>query len=195
MGFRGPKPDPAAVKEAKGNPGRRPIGADPVIDEQADASHGEIMVAPNDVQPPAWLKDDALEIWNKLAPRLVRMKLLSPVDAPAFGRYCRDFARWEKMQTELDQRGETYESESQHGKLRRIDPAFMIADRLGRQLLALESLFGLNPAERQRLFAARASNPLPTDLFGYPVAGGNAKKRSDEDAPVRGKSSPVGLLN
>jgi hypothetical protein len=29
MGRRGPKPQPASVKQAKGNPGHRPIGADP----------------------------------------------------------------------------------------------------------------------------------------------------------------------
>jgi P27 family predicted phage terminase small subunit len=194
MGFRGPKPDPAAVKEAKGNPGRRPIGADPVTDDQAGASHGEITTAPNDVVPPVWLKGKALDVWNRIGPRLVKMRLLSPIDAEPFARYCRNFARWEKMQTELDERGETYESESQHGKLRRIDPSFMIADRLERSLMAIEDRFGLSPSERQRVYAARAANPNATDLFGWPIAGGKAKK-PDEDAPVRGKSSPVGLLN
>src|SRR5688572_1554207 len=166
MGRRGPKSQPAAVKRAKGNPGHRPIGADPQpAAAQGDASAEKTAVVA--VEAPAWLKKEGLKIWERLAPRLVSMKLLSPIDAEAFGRYCRSFARWEKMQRILDEEGETYESESQHGKLKRAHPAFLISDRLERQLLSTEDRFGLNPAERQRLYAARAAQPgFPGDLFG-----------------------------
>lgn len=189
MGFRGPKPEPAAVKIAKGNPGNRPIGADPVVD--LPEQHAKI-------EPPVWLKKEGLKIWGRLAPRLAAMKLLSAVDAEAFGRYCRNFARWQKMQLTLDNEGETYESESAHGKLKRCHPAFLISDRLERQLLASEDRFGLNPAERQRLFAARAANPNLGDLFGglpatqAPAAG---KPRGNDGKPTAHPGSPIGLLN
>lgn len=183
---RGPKPAPAVVKEAKGNPGRRRIGADPVI---AAASAGG-------VSPPMWLKGDGLKVWNRLAPNVARLKLLTPVDAESFARYCRNLSRWLKMQDVLDKEGETYESESAHGKLKRAHPAFLIGDRLARLLETQEAVFGLNPAERQRIFAARSMTPDPAgDLFG---------PRRDDAPPAPGpvgaeaaapKAGPVGLLN
>jgi P27 family predicted phage terminase small subunit len=204
MGRRGPKPQPASVKQAKGNPGHRPIGADPdasATPGQAETYEKATAVA---VEAPVWLKAEGRKVWDRLAPRLVAMKLLSPIDAEAFGRYCRSFARWEKMQRVLDEEGETYESESQHGKLKRAHPAFLISDRLERQLLATEDRFGLNPAERQRLYAARAAQPaLPGDLFGglpvgHPPAG-DKRPRGEQRPSVSpdrsGPSSPVGFLN
>lgn len=178
----GRKPAPAVVKEAKGNPGRRPIGTDPVVSVSQTGG----------VAPPAWLKKDGLKIWNRLAPNVARLKLLTPVDAESFARYCRNLARWLKMQDVLDKEGETYESESAHGKLKRAHPAFLIGDRLGRLLESQEAVFGLNPAERQRIFAARSMTPDPAgDLFGG--------RRDDAPAPPPDaevpKTGPVGLLN
>lgn len=188
MGRRGPKPEPAAVKEAKGNPGRRPIGSDPAVD-QADAR----------VAPPAWLKKDGLAVWQRLAPRLSALKLLTQTDVETFARYCRNFARWLRMQERLDKQGEIYEIETASGIVRRADPAFLIGDRLERQLAAAEAAFGLNPADRQRIFAARAGMAgYGADLFGNPVAPAKAKTTRGmaahagaEDQPQRG---PVGLL-
>lgn len=191
MGRRGPKPEPAAVKEAKGNPGHRPIGADAAPADGASAQSSGAVVAP------AWLKKAGLDVWNRLAPRLVAQRLLGQVDAEAFARYCRNFARWHRMQNMLDKAKEFYESESAHGKLWRIHPAFSIAERLERNLLAAEDRFGLNPAERQRIFAARAAGAGAGDLFGdqprqpadRPPTEGAA------DAEQSKSKSAIGLLN
>ena len=177
----GRKPAPAVVKEAKGNPGRRRVGADPVVSSSQTGG----------VAPPVWLKGDGLKVWARLAPNVARLKLLTPVDAESFARYCRNLSRWLKMQDVLDKEGETYESESAHGKLKRAHPAFLIGDRLARLLESQEAVFGLNPAERQRIFAARSMTPDPAgDLFG---------PRRDEpvspDAPAPASIGPVGLLN
>ena len=191
MGRRGPKPEPAAVKIAKGNSGRRPIGADPVVPDDRDADTSK--VGPKGIAPPRWLKGEGLKVWKRLEPRLTAMKLLTQIDAEAFGRYCRNFARWLKMQQTLDDEGETYESESAHGKLKRAHPAFLIADRLERQLASAEANFGLNPAERQRLFAARAVGQIG-DLFG----GSGVPEKKPAAAPVKSEPprspSAVGFL-
>lgn len=179
----GRKPAPAVVKEAKGNPGRRRIGADPVFD----------IALTGGVAPPAWLKGEGLRVWARLAPNVARLKLLTPVDAESFARYCRNLARWLKMQDVLDKEGETYESESAHGKLRRAHPAFLIGDRLGRLLESQEAVFGLNPAERQRIFAARSMTPDPAgDLFGPRRDDASSTTPAPEAAKPAG---PVGLLN
>lgn len=180
---RGPKPAPAAVKEAKGNPGRRRIGADPIDVSQTGG-----------VAPPDWLKGGGLAVWNRLAPNVARLKLLTPVDAESFARYCRNLARWLKMQDVLDKEGETYESESAHGKLKRAHPAFLIGDRLGRLLESQEAVFGLNPAERQRIFAARSMTPDPAgDLFGG--RRDDAPPSSPDPEAPKPATGPVGLLN
>lgn len=182
MGRRGPKPEPAEIKIAKGNPGRRKIGSDPFL---GDGASGKVV-------PPAWLKKDALTVWNRLAPRLVALKLLTPTDADTFGRYCRNFARWLAMQNRLDTKGEIYEIETASGIVRRSDPAFMISDRLERQLVSTEAVFGLNPAERQRIFAARANKTVSDgDLFSANVPAAVA----DRPAPrVSNQPQPIGFL-
>lgn len=196
MGRRGPKPEPAAVKLQKGS-SRRPVGADPQEDGEESARASRIAA-------PAWLKNDGLKVWDRLAPRLSQMKLLASIDAETFARYCRNFARWLKMQKTLDDEGETYESESAHGKLKRAHPAFLIADRLERQLASAEASFGLNPAERQRIFAARAAAATGgsyPDLFGNPAdqqAAPKGKGKAKTQAPAADQPAPrksaVGFL-
>lgn len=194
MGRRGPKPEAAVIKAKKGNPGHRPLGADPTPEREEAAPPKKQLK----LSPPAWLKRDrGLEVWNRIAPRLITLKLLTPTDVDTFARYCRNFARWLKLQLVLD-KGETYESESAHGKLKRAHPAFLIADRLERQLLAAEDRFGLNPAERQRLFAARSQSPDPAarDLFGDDMPGRRTNDPAAKPTPAaQPEESPVGLLN
>ncbi len=189
MGRRGPKPDPAAVREQKTavrsrHPSRRPTVAD-AVPVAAGA-------------PPVWLKKDGLDIWKRLAPTLRAAKLLADVDSPAFARYCRNYARWLKMQRDMDKFGEAYETEGQFGKMKRVNPSFLISDRVERMLLAFEDRFGLNPAERQRIMAARANTGASGDLFAAP--GKDAERRDGDPAspaspaaePIEG---PIGLLN
>lgn len=191
MGRRGPKPEPAAVKEAKGKPGRRPIGSDPV-DAAVDA-------VPALIDAPDWLNAEGRSVWDRLAPRLVALKLLTQTDAETFARYCKNFARWLKMQTRLDTLGEIYEIETASGIVRRADPAFLIGDRLERQLVSAEAVFGLNPAERQRIYAARANGAGSgdRDLFGHPNTPATGKGKGTagktQPAPARPKSA-IGFL-
>jgi len=191
MGRRGPKPEPASVKKAKGNSGHRPIGEDPAAAETAPAeskTETRAVVVPI-VHPPKWLKKGGLLVWNRLAPRLIAMRLLSQIDAETFARYCRNFARWHDMQKRLDTEGEIYEIETASGTVRRYDPAFVIADRLERQLSAAEANFGLNPAERQRLFAARAAAAAQgAGLFDDHQS---ASKQEQSKAPTSPQQSPA----
>ena len=180
------------MKLAKGNPGNRRVGEEPKVDEAAAPAVAAGVI------PPTWLKDEGLRIWNELAPRLQQMNILRRLDAAAFGRYCRNFARWLKMQKILDDEGETYESESPHGSYKRAHPAYIIADRLERQLAAAEANFGLNPAERQRLFASRAALGAAGTLFDdEPAATKRPAQSTPPPEPVEkpGKSGVVGLLN
>jgi phage terminase small subunit len=100
----GPKPQSAAEREQK----------EPVRSKQRKQQAApEVALPAGGLQPPAWLKKDGLRIWERLAPPLRAAKLLAQTDVDAFARYCRNFARWVKMQKEIDNKGEAYESESQ----------------------------------------------------------------------------------
>ena len=186
---RGPKPQPEAVRSQK---------------EAVRSMHQprpalpDVAVPIGGVQPPKWLKKEGLRIWQRLSPTLQDLKLLTQADAETFARYCRNYARWLDAEKAIDKEGATYESESQWGKLKRVNPVFLIADRLERQLLAAEDRFGLNPAERQRIFAARADRGQ-RDLFTPHSPSPSVKREGDPAAsPVPAAQpidAPEGFLN
>lgn len=191
MGRRGPKPKPQAVKQQKKavrSTRSKRVAAAASTPTSSEGSSGA----------PSWLKGEALKVWQRLAPQLRQAKLLADVDAMAFARYCTHFARWLDLQNRLKKNGDIYEIETASGKVRRADPAFLMADRLDRMLLAFEDRFGLNPSERQRIFVARAQGGVG-DLFGNQTSGGSNPRADDPaaDATPAAKptDTPVGLLN
>jgi P27 family predicted phage terminase small subunit len=121
--------------------------------------------------------------------------LITSVDVTTFARYCRNFARWLKMQRTLDDNTETYRVETASGVVHRARPEFLIADRLERQLMSAEDRFGLNPAERQRIMAARAQTGVSGDLFAANVV--REERENPMESPTHGPSGqgPIGLLN
>lgn len=185
--MRGPKPKPDAVKAQ-----RAPVRSQRKAKAQADSAPLEA----GGLKAPDWLKDEALVEWRRLAPTLQAAKLLTVTDVTAIARYCRNLARWLKMQHALDDGGEIYTVTTASGTVHRPRPEFLIADRLERQLLATEDRFGLNPAERQRIMAARAQTGVSGDLFAQPA---EAKREGDIAAsaakPAAPIASPIGMLN
>jgi P27 family predicted phage terminase small subunit len=187
---RGPKPEPAAVRDQK-EPVRSVHQPRLPSPEASFASNGA-------VEPPKWLRKEGRRIWDRLSPPLQAAKLLTQADAETFARYCRNFARWIDAEKAIDKEGATYESESQWGKLKRVNPVFLIADRLERQLLAIEDRFGLNPAERQRIFAARAQTGAPGDLFSQQARPSDRRERDPATQPTQPAEpieAPEGFLN
>lgn len=183
----GRRPDPAGVAAAKApvrSTRRKPA-------EAVDAA-----VQESGLKAPTWLKGEGLAIWQKRAPVLRQARLLQAADELAFARYCRNFALWLDLRKGLDKDGYTYEAATVGGgTLRRADPSFLIADRIERQLLAVEDRFGLNPAERQRIIAQRAAG---AGQGGLPLEGGGSRE-SDPATPAAAAAapvaSPIGMLN
>lgn len=198
MGRRGPKAEPAAIRDQKAavrsQRTKSRIGLSSGNNQDGDGSNASAGAAPS------WLKKDGLQIWNRLSPILRSAKLLTDADLPAFSRYCRNYARWLKMQREMDRLGESYETDGQFGKMKRVNPAFLISDRTERMLLAFEDRFGLNPAERQRIFVARAQTGVSGDLFSSSQPSKPSDRRdgdpaADPTAPAAPEQGPVGFLN
>ncbi len=153
----GRRKTPAGEAVAKGNPGHRPIAAAP-----------SLPVAEGDARAPSWLSTDGAAIWARLAPELTRLKLLQSPDALTFGRYCQYFALWMKANKALQTEDLVKETVSEHVTMDRLNKNLQAALLLDRRLTDMEDRFGLNPANRQRIFALRAQGngqgALPGEL-------------------------------
>lgn len=178
---RGRKADPAAVKAAKGNPGKRRI---------VDVSAAEVAAVIGKVTPPAHLSKEAREMWLRYAPELERLNFLRASDAPAFARYCEGLAQFWKATRALRKEPTVYWTETPHGKMRRLNPWFMVQDRLDRRLLALEDRFGINPAARQSIMYRLAQAPAPNATLD--LLDNGIKEPGDSEGVAE---SPVGFLN
>lgn len=181
---RGRKPQPEAVNDAKGNPGRRRRASPPAT----DAAEGRA----KSTAPPE-LADQARQIWDAIAPELTRLNFLRDIDRQAFARYCVHLARWWELTKDLAANGETYVTESNHGTMERVRPNFIVRERLEKRLEVAEDRFGLNPASRQQIMQRLAGLVPPAPTGGLFEGRGGEDGSSDSDrAPAA--PSPIGLL-
>ena len=156
MGLRGPAAEPAARKQRKGNPGRRPIGDAPELDL--------VDIDDVDLPPILNLSGLALEIWKSQTPRLRQLKLLQAPDATVFARYCINLALWITFHEKLQSEELFYVTDT---GFHRAHPAVAQMMLIERRLEHTEARFGLTPADRQSLFMQRAQSPIG-GLFDQP---------------------------
>lgn len=136
----------------------------------------------SEIAAPDWLAGDALAFWRLVTSDLATEKMLKPSHHFALARYCDYLARWLVLRDKVNANGESYETESRHGRMQRLNPDFVALTRVETVLGDLEEKFGLTPAARQRILQLRARQGelLPT---GQP-----APAQQDDD-------TPLGLLN
>jgi len=198
----GRRPKPAALREAQGNPGRRPIAAsdaDPVEAEAADAATGAptLPSVASDAVPEELVDTpDAVAAWKLTAPALARMRIFRETDRNGLIRYCLKLAQYNRVRLDLASPkeqggGEVYQTDTNHGKMWRINPRFQVLERIERSLIEYEDRYGLNPMSRQRILAAYASGQAALPLNNpnqQPTA--PAGPASDKAHPP-GRSRPV----
>lgn len=154
MGRRAMTPE---QKEARGNPGKRPI--------VKTAKVGVIRKAA--LTRPDWLTDEiALQVWDQTHEQL---HYLRDSDVHVFGRYCVYMAGWIDATDKIRETGgSVYETSSAHVEnMMRINPWFTVRSRLEDDLVKIEEKLGLTPLDRQRIIvqlAAAAQRPMG-DLF------------------------------
>jgi len=159
---------PEAEKVLRGNPGKRKL-ADP------ETTIAPIGTVPK-VQPPWWLTHELpLKVWDVLAPELASAHLLTDAMATTFARYCVLMARWIKDHEFLLENDAVYETDSAHGKMKRIEPIAALDAKLAKELLSLEAQFGLTPLSRQGMQAKLAAG-------GLPLTGGAAAKPTNDQS-------------
>lgn len=133
---RGRKPQPTKLRLIKGNPGKRPI---PENEPQPEA------VAP---EPPDHLSTEAREEWDRLAPALAGLGLLTAHDMATFGAYCQAYGRW--RQAEKAMKGLEPVVKTGNGSLMQ-HPMVGIANRAAADVVKYAAEFGLTPSARARI--------------------------------------------
>lgn len=138
--MRGRKPAPSALKLLRGNPGKRKLSTDEPKPAQL----------PADLPPPTWLDVEAQAEWQRLAPMLERLGVLTETDVGALTAYCEAWATWKNATQKLREFGLVIKHPTV-GKLPVVSPYVKIADNALTQMRGLLVEFGMTPSSRSRI--------------------------------------------
>lgn len=145
---RGRPPKPTNLKIIEGNPGKRPLP--------------ENEPKPKPVAPkcPSWVNRDGKRMWERLAPELEKMGLLTVVDGEAFAAACHSYGIWLECERFFKKKnpetgkpyGRTYVYVNKNGSANEVErPEVKIGQRALQDFRAFCSEFGLTPASRTRI--------------------------------------------
>jgi len=137
--MRGRKPIPSALHLIRGNPGKR---------KRNDREPQPAALGP---APPAWLADDARAEWQRLAPMLARLGVLTETDADALAAYCEAWVTWKQATQKLRQFGMVVKGKHE---LPTTSPYVRIAHHAMTQMRAFLVEFGMTPSSRARIRVA-----------------------------------------
>lgn len=165
---RGPKPEPAALRLVKGNPGRRPIPEEPQLD--ADGEEAPL--------PPAFLSKEAVEEWNRIVGRLHSTGLMSHADVAALSAYCQAFGRWRQAEEAYkvfseqdDTPGDSLIIKAASGNTVK-NPLVAIANEAMADCIRYATEFGMTPSARMRVSKPAASKGKGSSGQSKPKAKG-----------------------
>ena len=135
---RGRKAKPTARKKLAGNPGKRKLNnAEP---EFTELTH---------VDPPEWLSELAIGMWQTVSAELCREGVLSITDLHNLEAFCSAYGNWRTAQLEVIADGPTLFDVNTGKKYK--NPAMTAANEAMKQMATFGSLLGLDPSSRQRL--------------------------------------------
>jgi P27 family predicted phage terminase small subunit len=151
--MRGRRPKPTRLKVLTGNPGKRPLN--------------ECEPRPEPVIPecPPELSEVARREWNRLAPELVALRIITNLDRAALAAYCNAYALWAEATEAVQKYGTMIKSPSGFPVQ---SPYVAIANRQTDILIRIGSEFGFTPASRSRI--STPADPEPTLFDGIDEA-------------------------
>lgn len=134
---RGRKPKPSARKIAAGNPGKRVINKE-------EPDFGLVV----DIEAPEWIIGAAKEMWERVAPPLLKQKVLQITDLHNLEAFCMAYGNWRAASTHIAANGLVVEGAT-GGPVK--NPALTAMAEATKQMVTFGSMLGLDPASRQRL--------------------------------------------
>ena len=138
MATRGRKPKPTAIKVLEGNRSKVQLKEDDMKPEGVPVC-------------PEWLDGVAKEEWERLAPQLITMGVLTSADTVAFAGYCQAYARWQEAEEHISADGATFVTPN--GYIQQT-PWVSIAHTNQKIMLQFSCEFGLTPSSRSRIIAS-----------------------------------------
>lgn len=162
MTRRGPKRKPTKLHVINGNPGHRPLNTN----EPEPAA---------DMPPrPEFLDDYAVQEWDRQAPHLYGLGILTVVDGAAFGAYCMAYSRWRRAEEALATEARVDDKTKAGGTVIKTtsgnliqNPLVGIANAARRDMVRYAAEFGLTPSSRANLEAGkRDKDPTDKKYFG-----------------------------
>jgi P27 family predicted phage terminase small subunit len=163
---RGAKPTPTPLRLLRGNPGQRPLPKG----EPQPLREAECPPAPHHIRR----SDYAREEWNRIAPELHRLGLLTIADYRPLSLYCLAYARWLEAEDALYASAQndphTYGlvvEGAMGGKV--ANPLVKIAASAAVTVMRFAVEFGFTPASRTRI-SGTASGDEPDSKFGGLIA-------------------------
>jgi P27 family predicted phage terminase small subunit len=159
--MRGRRPKPSRLKLLTGNPGKRPLNIHEPMPE----------VAIPDC--PAELGPVARREWDRMAPQLAALRILTQLDRAALAAYCGAYAMWAEATEAIQKYGTMVKSPTGYPVQ---SPYVSIANRQAEIMMRIASEFGFTPASRSRISAPRESEH---DLFSM---GDGSRGESDRSS-------------
>jgi P27 family predicted phage terminase small subunit len=147
--MRGRKPVPTRLKLMAGNPGKRPINRN---EPQPAAA---FPTCPPELSPVARAE------WERLAPELGELGLITNLDRAALAAYCGAYALWAEAMVAIQKYGTMVKAPSGYPMQ---SPYIGLANRQAELMIRLSAEFGFTPASRSRISTPQEL-PLLT-LFG-----------------------------
>jgi len=139
MTIRGRKPRPLALHIINGNPSKLNI-------EKKLAN--EIKPKPIAPKCPKWLNEEAKKEWNRVAPELKRLGLLTVLDRAALEMYCVCYSRFLDAEQKIKETGLIVKD--RRGSVKK-NPYVTIASSYSKLLISICVEFGMTPSSRGRM--------------------------------------------
>ena len=136
----GRTPKPTNLRVLEGNPGKRPL------------PENEPKPTPKAPEPPDWLTGEGEKMWNRLAPKLEKVGLLTEIDGEAFAAACSAWKDYVECRRVINEQGRTYKYKNQGGFENETErPEVKISNKALEQFRSFCREFGLTPAARTKI--------------------------------------------
>jgi P27 family predicted phage terminase small subunit len=151
----GRRPKSSGARALEGNPGRRP-------------PRGEPQPAIETPPCPSNLDRGAREEWQRIAPRLVELRVLSALDRATLAAYCSAWSTWAKADRAIG-RLRTQTITQRRSGTTKLHPLYGLRSQAHREMLQAAVELGLTASSRSRVRAAPREDPAdPSERFFAP---------------------------
>ena len=149
MGKRGPRPAPTSLKVLRGDTPSR-------VNQRAPVPGA------GDLDPPGWLRSEAVEVWQRLAPDLERRGVLTAWDVDALAILCDAIVQYRQASALVAHAGVIIKGR-RDGAVK--NPALQIVRDTAQTIRAYCQEFGLTPSARSGVVLAEESDDLDAARF------------------------------